>query len=74
MIELKETVLLAGARYAHTRNTGMPFAIVSEILRVWDALTPVTKEQLYRESFEAQYCAEDWKLVQDRYEKDEETY
>ena len=68
-ITVKEGVLVFAARYAHGRNTGAAFMVVRDILSVWDCLSEYTKEQLYRESFEASYCKDDWALIQEKYEK-----
>ena len=66
---MNETVIIFAARYAHTRNTGAALAVVSHILEVWDKLGSPAREQIYKESFEAQYCSDDWRRLQDRFER-----
>ena len=63
-----ESILVFATRYAHNRNTGAAFMMVSGIVSEWDNISDRTKEVLYRESFEARYNAEDWKILQDKYE------
>lgn len=54
------TFVLA-ARYAHSRHTSAPFAVVESIKENWDKLSEDTQEQIKREAAnEAQYCFEDW--------------
>lgn len=53
-------VLLFAARYAHGRNTGAALAVVTALKACWPALTPEIRNQLLRESEEAQYNHEDW--------------
>ena len=67
-IEMSENMIVFAARYAHARSTGAPLMVVKYILRVWDSLSDRTKETLYDESFDASFCKEDWKMLQDRFE------
>jgi hypothetical protein len=67
---MNETMLIFAARYAHGRNTGGAFMVVRYILSVWDDLSNSARAVLYKESFEATFCKEDWKMLQDKFEKE----
>jgi hypothetical protein len=41
---------------------------IAFVLKEWGRLSETTREMLYRESFEATYCREDWKRLQDKFE------
>ena len=68
---IDDVIYVFAARYAHGRNTGSALMVVRSILSEWDFISLHTKKQLYKESFEAQSCKEDWKLLQDRFEADD---
>jgi len=61
---MDDSIIIFAARYAHRRNTGTALMVVSFVLKEWGR----TREMLYRESFEATYCREDWKRLQDKFE------
>ena len=59
------TALVFAARYAHRRNTGAAFAVVTTIKHYWHQLDKNTRAQIIRESHEAEYCLEDWQGLRD---------
>jgi len=63
-------LMIYAARYAHGRNTGAALQVTSYILAEWDNIDKRDKKQLYHDSFEAAYCQEDWKRLQDRFESE----
>lgn len=55
-----ENCLVYAARYAHDRQTGASFQIVSAILSHWDLISVDTKKTLIKEAKKATYNKEDW--------------
>ena len=70
----KSTSLFAGpmrsamvfaARYTHTRNTGGTLAVVRALEQCWHVLDDKTRDQILRESHEAEYNLDDWQRLRD---------
>ena len=64
------TALVFAARYAHGRNTGAAFAVVTALKQCWHLLDANTRHQIIRESHEAeysesQYNRDDWQDLRD---------
>ena len=57
------SALVFAARYTHTRNTGGTLAVVRALEQCWHLLDDHTREQILRESQEAEYNAEDWQRL-----------
>jgi len=71
---LRTTALFAGpmrsamvfaARYTHTRNTGGTLAVVRALEQCWHVLDGHTRDQILRESHEAEYNLDDWQRLRD---------
>lgn len=54
------TALVFAARYTHPRNTGGTWAVVRALEQCWHVLDHHTRDQILRESKEAEYNREDW--------------
>ena len=76
----KSTALFAGpmrsamvfaARYTHTRNTGGTLAVVRALEQCWHVLDDNTRDQILRESHEAEYNLDDWQRLRDFAANDE---
>jgi hypothetical protein len=77
----KSTALFAGpmrsamvfaSRYTHTRNTGGTLAVVRALEQFWHVLDDKTRDQILRESHEAEYNLDDWQRLRDFAAKDED--
>ena len=63
----QQSCLVYAARYAHTRNTGVSFQVVSTIMWQWDYLDYSTKMQLKKEAKAEATCnMEDWNVLINR--------
>ena len=58
------SALVFAARYTHTRNTGGTLAVVRALEQCWHLLDDHTREQILRESREAEYNLDDWQRLQ----------
>jgi hypothetical protein len=59
------SALVFAARYTHTRNTGGTLAVVRALEQCWHLLDNHTREQIPRESNEAEYNRDDWQRLRD---------
>ncbi len=59
------TALIFAARYTHTRNTGGTLAVVRALEMVWHHLDDRTRDQILRESHDAEYNLDDWQRLRD---------
>ena len=57
------SALVLAARYTHTRNTGGTLAVVRVLEQCWHLLDDYTREQILRESQEAEYNSDDWQRL-----------
>lgn len=57
------SVLVFAARYTHRRNTGGALAVVRSLEQCWHLLDDHTREQILRESQEAECNADDWQRL-----------
>ena len=60
-----QTIYVFAARYAHRRNTGAAWRVVSELKIVWPLLSEHTRDQIVNESREARYCPQDWEALRE---------
>lgn len=65
MTENQSNMYLYACRYGHSRNTGAPLQIISEVIRAWPEITKGTREQIIRETTEARYCQKDWEALRE---------
>jgi len=59
------SAMVFAARYTHTRNTGGTLAVVRALEQCWHLLDNHTRDQILRESSEAEYNLDDWQRLRD---------
>ena len=59
------SAMVFAARYTHTRNTGGTLAVVRALKQCWHVLDDHTRDQILRESHEAEYNLDDWQHLRD---------
>lgn len=60
MSEIRESIIIYAARYAHGRPTGAALMVVNHIINIWHELSIIGREQILRESHEATECIPEW--------------